>query len=162
MDYDTTGPGSPRSVEWGGSSNSVNRLPPNSNAPAFGHQARYSSDVGPQSPVSDTYSHNSTQQQGLAPARPPKEPIAPEIPPKVRNRLTKPSPLSSEHLPEDVQTGGVFQGSPRSERRVLSANLSVPTRKPTGPRSMGSPRGSGGDLSGSGGEGAGAGRRKRG
>jgi hypothetical protein len=113
-------PMSPKSLDFG-SQLSLNRLPPQ-------QQNRYSNT----SPVSDgAYSHGSQ-----APARPPKEPIPPEIPPKVR-KLQKPSPLSQEHLDtEDYGSGS--GGSPRSAPRSLSGALAVPTRKPTGPRSMSS------------------------
>jgi hypothetical protein len=120
-------PMSPKSVDFG-SQLSLNRLPPQ-------QQNRYSNttnNTGNMSPVSDgAYSHGSQ-----APARPPKEPIAPEIPPKVR-KLQKPSPLSNEHLiAEDYASGS--GGSPRSAARSLSGALGVPARKPTGPRSMSS------------------------
>ena len=122
-------PMSPKSVDFG-SQLSLNRLPPH-------QQNRYSNTTnntnpGNMSPISDgAYSHTSQ-----APARPPKEPILPEIPPKVR-KLQKPSPLSNEHLnAEDYGSGS--GGSPRSVARSLSGALGVPSRKPTGPRSMSS------------------------
>jgi hypothetical protein len=121
---------SPKSLDWG-SQTSLNRLPvqkPN----------RYSNDTsntgGNFSPVSDG-----------APARPPKEPLAPERPPKVRSgKLQKPSPLSNEHLSAESYEPG---GSPRSAARKLSGALGgVPARKPTGPRSMSSASKSGEGL----------------
>ena len=120
-------PMSPKSVDFG-SQLSLNRLPPQ-------QQNRYSNttnNTGQMSPISDgAYSHGSQ-----APARPPKEPIPPEIPPKVR-KLQKPSPLSNERLnTEDCGSGS--GGSPRSAARSLSGALGVPARKPTGPRSMSS------------------------
>ena len=122
-------PMSPKSVDFG-SQLSLNRLPPH-------QQNRYSNTTnntnpGNMSPISDgAYSHTSP-----APARPPKEPIPPEIPPKVR-KLQKPSPLSNEHLnAEDYASGS--GGSPGSVARSLSGALGVPARKPTGPRSMSS------------------------
>jgi hypothetical protein len=172
--YTHGAPLSPRSEDWG-SSTSVNRLPPNAN--------RYSRDTqgtGELSPTSDGgYAAQEQPSLGLGlqatPARPPKEPLnfiptkeplnfnppvsasGPEIPPKVR--LTKPSPLSNEHLnaeslaQRDAQQDGKrmsdasSQGyeSPSMATRTLSnrtnsLGLGVPTRKPTGPRSMGSPR----------------------
>lgn len=147
-------PMSPKSVEWG-SNNSVDRLPPNAN--------RYTNATNgtvPLSPVSDAgYSqHSLSQGAGLAPARPPKEPLlqtpaGPERPPKIRNKLTKPSPLSNEHLSAENEEGdggvGEERGyvSPSMAGRMLSptTNTGVPMRKPTGPRSMGmkSPRGNG-------------------
>lgn len=113
---------SPKSVDFG-SQLSLNRLQPQ-------QQNRYSNTT--MSPISDgAYSHGSQ-----APARPPKEPLSPEIPPKIR-KLQKPSPLSNEHLnTEDYGLGS--GGSPRSAARSLSGALGVPARKPTGPRSMSS------------------------
>jgi hypothetical protein len=125
-------PMSPKSLDWG-SSTSLNRLPQQTN--------RYSNGTnntgGNLSPISDGgYSNQSASNQ--APARPPKEPLAPERPPKIRTgKLQKPSPLSNEHLqPEEPYEPG---GSPRSAARKLSGALGgVPARKPTGPRSMSS------------------------
>lgn len=164
-------PMSPKSVEWG-SSTSVNRLPQNANRYSHGTNA-----TEQMSPVSDAgYSHHS---QGLAaaPARPPKEPLTssppgPERPPKVRNRLTKPSPLSNEHLPVDnIEDDKRFSGvssngyeSPSMAARVTTTSLGVPTRKPTGPRSMGprSPSGNASGAEGSGNEVQTTRQRKRG
>ena len=120
-------PTSPKSVDFG-SQLSLDRLPPQ-------QQNRFSdttNNTGNMSPTSDgAYS------QGLqAPARPPKEPIPPEIPPKIR-KLQKPSPLSNGHLNPDHYGSG-NGGSPRYAPRSLSGALSGPTRKPTGPRSMSS------------------------
>lgn len=121
-------PMSPKSVDFG-SQLSLNRLPAQ-------QQNRYSNttnNTSNLSPISDgAYSRSS---QG-APARPPKEPIEPEIPPKV-HKLQKPSPLSNEHLNVDGYGSG-SGGSPRSATKSLSGALGVPTRKPTGPRSMSS------------------------
>lgn len=137
-------PTSPKSLDWG-SSTSVNRLPAQ-------QTNRYSTGTnntaGNLSPISDGgYSNASASNQ--APARPPKEPISPEHPPKIRaNKLQKPSPLSREHLQaessyDDYQPGG----SPRSAARKLSGTMTgVPTRKPTGPRSMSSASKSGEGL----------------
>lgn len=128
MNFDS--PMSPRSVDWG-SSTSLNRLPPQ-------QINRYSNTTAASnlSPISDGgYSNKSASNQ--APPRPPKEPIAPERPPKIRTgKLQKPSPLSNEHLSANAYEPG---GSPRSAARKLSGALGgVPTRKPTGPRSMSS------------------------
>lgn len=128
-------PMSPKSVDWG-SSTSLNRLPV-PQTKSYGNGAT----TGNISPVSDgAYSNGSAQ----APTRPPKEPMPPELPPKVRaNKLQKPSPLSSEHLvpnnnPYHSVSAGLESGSPRSAVRSLSGAVGVPTRKPTGPRSMSS------------------------
>ena len=127
---------SPRSLEWG-SQTSLNRLPQNTN--------RYSdqtNDTGHMSPISDgAYSNVSSVAQ--APARPPKEPIAPERPPKIRTgKLQKPSPLSNEHLNADTHSYGTSSpganeqgGSPA---RSIPTALGVPARKPAGPRSISS------------------------
>jgi len=163
-------PMSPKSVDFG-SSTSVNRLPPNPNANRYSTGTNGTDHL---SPVSDGGYEP-------VPARPPKEPISslsgPERPPKIRNKLTKPSPLSNENLNIDnieddkrVSYGTVSTAanqtydSPRSSGRVLSAHLGVPTRKPTGPRSMGE-RSRSGNLSPveiSGGEGQTARQKKRG
>lgn len=123
-------PMSPRSLDWG-SSTSLNRLPPQ-------QPNRYSNgtdNTGNMSPVSD----GGYSASGQGPPRPPKEPLAPERPPKIRsNKLTKPSPLSNEHLPVDESLAYEPGGSPRSAARKLSGSLGVPARKPTGPRSMSS------------------------
>lgn len=149
---------SPTSVDWG-SNLSLNRLP---------QINRYSGgSAGNLSPISDgPYSpnspnsmqqHNENQSSSSAapPPRPPKEPLdaSPERSPKIRNKLSKPSPLnnqlSTEHLSkESVGQYGTTTGqlspvydislsSPRSttERRP-SALGAVPGRKPIGPRSM--------------------------
>jgi hypothetical protein len=126
-------PMSPKSVDWG-SQTSLNRLQPQ-------QTNRYSggtNNTGNMSPVSDgAYSNASASNQ--APERPPKEPIMPQLPPKIRTgKLKKPSPLSNEHLNIDdhpYEQGG----SPRSAARKLSGTLGgIPARKPTGPRSMSS------------------------
>jgi len=132
VNFDT--PMSPASANW--SQTSLNRLPPQ-------RTNRYSdgtNNTGNMSPVSDAaYSNASASNQ--PPARPPKEPIAPQIPPKVKpGKLQKPSPLSNEHLnPGSPSYSGYEGGSPRSAPRSLSGALGgVPARKPTGPRSMSS------------------------
>ncbi|KAI9735721.1 MAG: hypothetical protein M1818_006329 [Claussenomyces sp. TS43310] len=145
---DFNSPMSPKSLDWG-SSTSVNRLPANQNQ----NQNRYSNQTGDgQSTLSGGY-NSPLQSGGLPPARPPKEPL--NSPGGMRtNRLSKPSPLAHEHLSSPAENrysngsasqearasgiGMTYGQSPRS----LSAALGVPARKPTGPRSMGSPRGS--------------------
>ncbi|ESZ90334.1 hypothetical protein SBOR_9281 [Sclerotinia borealis F-4128] len=124
--FDQPQPMSPSSINWG-SSTSINRLPPNANHRYS--QATTNTD-GRLSPISDGgYSDRSAS--GQAPAKPPKEPIVPERPLNIRSKLTKPSPLSNEHLQEENG-----DASPQSASRRLSGALGVPTRKPTGPRSM--------------------------
>lgn len=135
QDFDS--PMSPRSVEWGASQTSLNRLPAQ-------QTNRYSNTTnntnpGNLSPASDGAYSN----QG--PERPPKEPLAPERPPKVRSangKLQKPSPLSNEHLQvDDDRYSASYEPTtaPRSAPRSTSGTLgAVPTRKPTGPRSMSS------------------------
>ncbi|TAQ91512.1 hypothetical protein B7494_g232 [Chlorociboria aeruginascens] len=140
---DFNSPTSPKSLDWG-SQVSLGRLPTHTN--------RYSTTTnntnpGNLSPISDGgYSPNPVSGQEPAPARPPKEPLGPERPPKIRTaKLQKPSPLSQEHLHlENTLYSPTYEpalgSSPRSTARSLSGtmNLGVPARKPTGPRSMSS------------------------
>lgn len=172
-------PMSPKSLDWG-SSTSINRLPANANANRYSNQSGntlgppsgHTIERGSSALSEHDYDSPSTYMRAAAaPARPPKEPITssplgPEKPPKVRNgKLVKPSPLSNEHLRDDSdEQGKRFSGASASdERRVggngmafaqqsggLSAKLGVPARKPTGPRSMGSPRGALGIINGEG------------
>ncbi|KAF7940720.1 uncharacterized protein EAE97_006906 [Botrytis byssoidea] len=126
QNFDQPPPMSPSSINWG-SSTSINRLPPNANHRYS--QATTNTD-GRLSPISDGgYSDRSAS--GQAPARPPKEPIVPEKPLNIRNKSAKPSPLSNEHLQDDNGDDNT-----QSASRRLSGALGVPTRKPTGPRSM--------------------------
>ncbi|KAI9643150.1 hypothetical protein NHQ30_008886 [Ciborinia camelliae] len=131
QNFDQPQPMSPSSINWG-SSTSINRLPPNAN---HRYSQATTNTEGRLSPISDGgYSDRSAS--GQAPARPPKEPIVPEKPLNIRNKLTKPSPLSNEHVQdENVNVNGDPSPQSASTRR-LSAALGVPTRKPTGPRSM--------------------------
>jgi hypothetical protein len=130
-------PMSPKSLDWG-SQTSLNRLP----AQQTNRYSGGTNNTGNMSPVSDgAYSNASASNQ--VPERPPKEPVAPQLPPKIRTgKLTKPSPLSNEHFNvDDHPYGGSYEqgGSPRSAARKLSGTLGgVPARKPTGPRSMSS------------------------
>ncbi|KAH8685579.1 hypothetical protein BGZ60DRAFT_365193 [Tricladium varicosporioides] len=139
-------PMSPKSVDWG-STTSLNNLPPQ-------QTNRYSTGTGGTgggalSPITDGGYSNGSASNQQAPARPPKEPLAPERPPKIRSgKLQKPSPLSREHLQteEDRPYSPSYEpgGSPRSAARKLSGSMGgVPTRKPTGPRQMSSPSRSG-------------------
>lgn len=150
---DYNSPVSPRTLDWG-SSPSVNRLPPNQNR--YSQQTNTTNQSpGRQSPFSEGY-ESPVQDNQLPPMRPPKEPLS--SPTTARpNKLAKPSPLSNEHLSspdenrysngsasqEASRTGGGL-GYPQSPRN-LSAALGVPARKPTGPRSMGSPRSGNGE-----------------
>ncbi|EHK96370.1 hypothetical protein M7I_7930 [Glarea lozoyensis 74030] len=136
-------PMSPTSLDWG-SSTSVNRLPAQK-------ANRYSTGTNNTdlSPVSDG-GYPNTASLNQAPARPPKEPLTPERPPKIRTgKLQKPSPLSREHLSPEPKAFEEYEqgGSPRSAARKLSGAMGgVPTRKPTGPRSMSSASRSGEGL----------------
>ncbi|KFY70661.1 hypothetical protein V499_09012, partial [Pseudogymnoascus sp. VKM F-103] len=168
---DFRGMGSPRSVDWG-STTSLDRLPQNANV------NRYSNGT---TGTEDSQGGQGHYDEG--PARPPKEPLEPaQYPPKpaVRGgKLTKPSPLATEQRIDYSATNNedndtrrsasaassarTYEGSPRAVHRSVSGLAAVPTRKPTGPRSMGSPRGAGavaggGSGAGNGGEG-GAGKR---
>jgi hypothetical protein len=124
-------PMSPKSLDWGSTTNQTGR----------------------QSPMSEGGYSQHEESTSLAPARPPKEPLdstpGPEKPLKARpNKLTKPSPLSNEHLNVENEAKRYTEISKGSDanvggngmafaQRSLSANLGVPKRKPTGPRSMG-------------------------
>ncbi|KAG9239554.1 hypothetical protein BJ875DRAFT_365169 [Amylocarpus encephaloides] len=143
-------PMSPKSVDWG-SSNSVNRLPAQQTN-RYSTGTNNTAPSGNLSPTSDHTPYSPPTQGNIAPARPPKEPLqplggGPERPPKIRtSKLQKPSPLSREHQQPEIQpeyddSGYVQGGSPRSAARKLSGMsmpTGVPSRKPTGPRSMGS------------------------
>ncbi|QSZ31532.1 hypothetical protein DSL72_001099 [Monilinia vaccinii-corymbosi] len=126
QNFDQPPPMSPSSINWG-SSTSINRLPPNAN---HRYSQATTNTEGRLSPISDGgYSDRSASGQALA--RPSKESIIPEKPLNIRNKLTKPSPLSNEHLQNENE-----DASPQSASRRLSGALGVPARKPTGPRSM--------------------------
>jgi hypothetical protein len=126
-------PMSPASANW--SQTSLNRLP----VPQTNRYSGGTNNTGNMSPpMSDgPYSPGATTTQ--PPARPPKEPIAPQIPPKRRTgKLQKPSPLNQQHLtPDRPYSAGAYE-SPRTSRVMSGALGGVPTRKPTGPRSMSS------------------------
>jgi len=130
-------PTTPNSLDWGGSQTSLSRLPPQ-RANRYSDQTNHTEQL---SPVSDDGSNRSRSQP---PARPPKELIPPERPPKIKaGKLQKPSPLGNEHLNADDQSYGQTasefeQGSPRIAQRSLSGALAVPLRKPAGPRSISS------------------------
>ncbi|KAF4124277.1 hypothetical protein GMORB2_5993 [Geosmithia morbida] len=143
-------PATPRSVDWAGSSTSLQGLQTSTNrysnaSSGAGHDAEYTAATSPQGPP-----------------RPPKEPIeggsvsgnfTGRTPPRARiSRLAKGSPLSSQ-MYSDVGGGVGYDGpssspgpgpaspmsgssSPRPENRNLNAALGVPTRRPTGPRAM--------------------------
>ncbi|OBT82665.1 hypothetical protein VE02_08833 [Pseudogymnoascus sp. 03VT05] len=162
---DFRGMGSPRSVDWG-STTSLDRLPQNANVNRYSNGTTGTDD-----------SQGGQYDEG--PARPPKEPLdsaqaqggQAQYPPKpaVRGgKLTKPSPLATEQRidydatnPDDgdrcsasaASSARTYEGSPRAVHRSVSGLAAVPTRKPTGPRSMGSPRGAGGAGGNGGGEG---------
>ncbi|OBT79303.1 hypothetical protein VF21_01885 [Pseudogymnoascus sp. 05NY08] len=162
---DFRGMGSPRSVDWG-STTSLDRLPQNANV------NRYSNGT---TGTEDSQGGQGGYDEG--PARPPKEPLdssamggQAQYPPKpaVRGggKLTKPSPLATEQRVDyddgdrrsasAASSARTYEGSPRAVHRSVSGLAAVPTRKPTGPRSMGSPRGAGvGGSGGGGGGGAG-------
>jgi hypothetical protein len=134
-------PMSPASANW--SQTSLNRLP----VPRSHRYSDGTNNSGHMSPPEDRpYSQGSAGNQ--PPARPPKEPIGPPIPAKIRTgKLQKPSPLKNERLSADstrYNSGSpVYEqmGSPKMASRSMSGALGgvpVPTRKPTGPRSMSS------------------------
>ena len=131
-------PMSPRSVDWG-SQTSLNRLPAQQNTNRYSDQTNQTGHMSPASDGAATYSNGSPVEQ--APARPPKEPIPPERPPKIRTgKLQKPSPLSIEHLNVDSHSYGTSSGGGKNgpPARSIPAALGVPPRKPAGPRSISS------------------------
>jgi hypothetical protein len=175
---DFRGMGSPRSVDWG-STTSLDRLPQNANV------NRYSNGTtGTDESQQPQHRYDGGGYADDGPARPPKEPLEPVqggqalYPPKpaVRGgKLTKPSPLATEQRADydahddDGQRSvsasseaRTYEGSPRMTHRSLSAAVPVPSRKPTGPRSMGSPRGAAAAAGGSGAAGGEVGGGKRG
>ena len=159
----------PRSptVDWG-SSPSVNRLPANSNLNRYSNQTNRTDHA---SPTSDGgYSQHSQNANGLqaAPARPPKEPLTSPVSEPTRkhgSKLAKSSPLSYERLnANDLErpfSNGAINSPGYENSRKVPANVGVPTRKPTGPRSMSHrPQSDNSNEVGNGGE-QGVGQRKR-
>lgn len=144
------GAASPKSMDWS-SQVSLNRLPQNANL------NRYSAGTtGTDGSTFDADYASHDAPGGLAPARPPKEALdttmmsggLPYV--AAATKPAKPSPLAIEQRsdqcappqPQDRRVSaasaadaGAYEGGPRAPHRS-----SVPARKPTGPRSMGSPR----------------------
>lgn len=157
---DYAGAKSPASMNWGSSQVS---LPPNAN------YRRYSAGTTGTEGSNFDGTHNNdgyTQQGGLAPARPPKEPLDNSYgsgtatpTQKTQGKLTKPSPLvqnqtqNYETYSDEDDDGTVsYDGSPRVANRAQpvqggaymsggngNATAGGPMRKPTGPRQMGQP-----------------------
>ncbi|KAI1006456.1 hypothetical protein K3495_g1761 [Podosphaera aphanis] len=114
-------PTSQKSIEWG-SQASLKQI-------ASQQNHRY---IENRSPESDGgYLHQSASNQ----SRPnsPKGPTTCERTPTSRSKLNRPSPLSNEHNVEEPYD------RPRSVARNLYSFQCLPTRRPTGPRTMGSP-----------------------
>jgi hypothetical protein len=151
----------PQSPGWGDSQTSLNRLPQNANL------NRYSAGTTGTDPSvmgeSRWLDDKDVLPSGLAPARPPKEPLngAPAIPPKNNNRnsMAKASPLAmhqsnaedydddayddeddNKRYSQGTASSAAYQGSPRAGNKVLGGLSAAPARRPTGPRAMGSPR----------------------
>ncbi|KAL7790004.1 hypothetical protein V8C37DRAFT_385088 [Trichoderma ceciliae] len=131
QDFDA--PATPRSADWAGSVNSLNRLEGNSNG-------RYGNEGGDYWPASP-------QQQSSGPARPPKEPMtdsSQQTPPRSArvSNLQKGNPMGPQGYESGYASGnGSHPGqynsiSPKPENKNLNAALGVPSRRPSGPRAM--------------------------
>lgn len=132
QEYDN--PMTPRSTDWAGSATSVNRLPTNAN-----RYSNASSTGAPQQQQQEYWESSPT-----GPPRPPKEPIespSARTPPRSNrvSRLAKSSPLHQTEESTYAATSGThpaYTSSPKPENRNLNAALGLPTRRPSGPRSM--------------------------
>jgi hypothetical protein len=131
QDFDA--PATPRSADWTGSVNSLNRLNGTSTE-------RYGNEGGDYWPAP-------SQQQGAAPARPPKEPVnnsTQRTPPRSArvSTLQKGSPLGPQGYESGYASGNgthpsqYNSTSPKPENKNLNAALGVPSRRPSGPRAM--------------------------
>ena len=159
---DYNGAKSPASMNWNSSQVS---LPPNQNYRRFsaGTTGTDGSNFG------GTYADDNQQQGGLAPARPPKEPLdnsygsgSATPTQSTPGKLIKPSPLVQNqtqnydtYSDEEDDATVSYDGSPRVANRQQPAYMSGgnnaaqtqqyggnnagPARKPTGPRQMGAP-----------------------
>ncbi|KAF3073816.1 hypothetical protein CFAM422_004125 [Trichoderma lentiforme] len=131
QDFDA--PATPRSADWAGSMNSLNRL----NGTAAGRYGNEGGDYWPAAPP---------QQQNTGPARPPKEPInsSQQTPPRSTrvSNLQKGSPMGPQSYESGYASGtGTHSSqynsmSPKPENKNLNAALGVPSRRPSGPRAM--------------------------
>lgn len=114
--YDS--PMSPKSVDWAGSSTSLN-LPSSQTANRYADPA-----------PADEYAHQSSS-PAPPPPRPPKEPL---------DATNAQSPLPYQN-DEEGYRAAVAKASPRYENKNLNAALGVPARRPSGPRAMTPTRG---------------------
>ncbi|UKZ75209.1 hypothetical protein TrVFT333_002884 [Trichoderma virens FT-333] len=132
QDFDA--PATPRSADWAGSVNSLNRL----NGTANGRYGNEGGDYWPAAPP--------PQQQNTGPARPPKEPLnsSQQTPPRSTrvSTLQKGSPMGPQSYESGYASGtGTHSSqynsmSPKPENKNLNAALGVPSRRPSGPRAM--------------------------
>ncbi|KAI1331851.1 hypothetical protein F5Y16DRAFT_245228 [Xylariaceae sp. FL0255] len=145
-DYDS--PMSPKSADWAGSVNSLNRFPGQNTARYSGNSAAHADPAGGEYDWDGTASPASPV--SLGPPRPPKEPLDSnslnaQTPPqnsRVNKLQKKQSPLPFQSVESGYGTatathfGSHHSGSPRLENRNLSGALGIPTRRPSGPRAM--------------------------
>ncbi|EGR45535.1 uncharacterized protein TRIREDRAFT_123540 [Trichoderma reesei QM6a] len=135
QDFDA--PATPRTADWGGSMNSLNRL----NGAASGRYGNEGGDYWPAAPPQQQ------QQQHTGPARPPKEPLnesSEQTPPRTTrvSALQKGSPQGPQGYESGYASGtGTHPSqysrmSPKPENKNLNAALGVPSRRPSGPRAM--------------------------
>lgn len=118
-------PMSPKSADWAGSMTSLNR---------FGsHQPQYSTGSVTTEQGQYTWEGSSSPAPGgsssTGPPRPPKEPLDETSSPPQRGVTPTRSRISA--------LGYKPSGSPKPENRNLQNVLSVPSRRPSGPRAMG-------------------------
>ncbi|KAH6609525.1 hypothetical protein Trco_002871 [Trichoderma cornu-damae] len=137
QDFDA--PATPRSADWAGSVNSLNRL----NGNSAGRHSNEGADYWP----APSQQPQQQQQQGSGPARPATElanSSSQQTPPRSTrvSTLQKGSPLGPQGYESGYASGtGTHPSqynsiSPKPENKNLNAALGVPSRRPSGPRAM--------------------------